>query len=251
MIPKLVAHRGYMHDYPENSLLGLEKALEAGACMVEFDVQLSADHQVLVMHDSDFERTAGKPDSLFELKQADIKKISVHEPKRFGNKFSPTPVPTLKQVMDLIKKFPDATAFVEIKDESLERWGFEFVMYKLHETLKPYASQCVVIAYTLKAVQDVKQRGICRTGWILKSFDDEHQQLAQQLKPDYMICNHKKIPDGVKLTGSSWQECGSWMIYDISDPEQALQWAKRGVDLVETSDVGGMLKHPELKKSTC
>jgi glycerophosphoryl diester phosphodiesterase len=251
VIPKLVAHRGYMQDYPENSLSGIEQALRAGACMVEFDVQLSADHQLFVLHDTDFERTAGRPDSVFDLKQADIKKISVHEPQRFGSKFKPTPVPTLKQMMDLIKKYPEATAFVEIKDESLDRWGFEFVMYKLHEVLKPYASQCAVIAYNIKAVQDVKQRGLCRTGWVLTSFNEEHQLLAQQLKPDYLICNHEKLPDDFKLSNSPWQECGAWMLYDITDPEQALQWAKRGITLIETRDVGAMLKHSQLKKSAC
>jgi glycerophosphoryl diester phosphodiesterase len=187
MIPKMVAHRGFMENYPENSLLGLEMALRAGACMIEFDVQLSADHQLLVLHDSDFERTAGKPDSVFELKRDDIANISVHEPKRFGNKFLPTPVPTLEQVMALLKKYTEATAFVEIKNESLDRWGFEFVMYKLQAALEASASQCVIIANSFKAMQDVKQRGLCRTGWVLKFFDEEHQKLAQQLKPDYLI----------------------------------------------------------------
>jgi len=251
VIPILVAHRGYMQNYPENSLLGIEEALRAGACMIEFDVQLSADHQMIILHDTDFERTAGRSDSVFDLKQTDIKKISVHEPQRFGDKFLPTPVPTLSQVMDLVKKFPEVTAFVEIKNESLDRWGFEFVMYKLHETLKPYASQCVVIAYSLKAVQDVKQRGLCRTGWVLTSFDDEHRQHAQELKPDYLICNHEKIPDDYKLSDSPWQGCGEWMLYDITDPELALQWTKSGVALIETCDVGAMLKHPQLKKSAC
>ena len=251
MIPELVAHRGFMENYPENSLLGLEMALRAGACMLEFDVQLSADHQLIVLHDSNFERTAGRPDSVFDLKQDNISNISVHEPHRFGDQFLPTPVPTLKQVMTLLKKFPAATAFVEIKDESLDRWGLEFVMYKLQEALKPYASQCVVIAYNLKALQDVKQRGFCRSGWVLTSFNDEYQQLAQQLKPDYLICNHKKIPDDYKFSDSPWQDCGSWMLYDITEPELALHWAQRGVALIETRDVGLMLKHPQLKKAAC
>ena len=251
MIPKLVAHRGFMENYPENSLLGLEMALRAGACMLEFDVQMTADNQLIVLHDSDFERTAGRPDSVFDLKQDDIKNISVHEPQRFGDQFLPTPVPTLNQVMDLIKQFPEATAFVEIKDESLDRWSLEFVMYKLLKVLEPYAAQCVIIAYSIRALQNVKQRGFCPTGWVLTSFNDEHQQLVQQLKPDYLICNHKKIPDDHKFSDNSWQDCGSWMLYDITDPELALQLAKRGVALIETRDVGAMLKHPQLQKAAC
>jgi glycerophosphoryl diester phosphodiesterase len=251
MIPQLVAHRGFMQNYPENSLLGIEEALNAGACMIEFDVQLSADHQIFVLHDSNFERTAGRPDSIFEMNKSDIKKISVHEPHRFGDKFKKTPVPTLKQVMDLVKKFPKATAFVEIKDESLERWTLEFVMYQLQKILEPYASQCVVISYNLKAVRNVKQRGLCRAGWVFTTFDEENQLLAQQLKPDYLICNHEKIPEGFSFTDSLWQDCGAWMLYDINEPELALKWAKRGVGVIETRDVGALFKHPELKKAAC
>ncbi|MGB5604522.1 MAG: glycerophosphodiester phosphodiesterase family protein, partial [Gammaproteobacteria bacterium] len=59
MIPVLVAHRGYMEKYPENSLSSIEAALQAGACMVEFDVQMDANGQLLLLHDDNFKRTAG------------------------------------------------------------------------------------------------------------------------------------------------------------------------------------------------
>lgn len=45
---------GYM---PENTLPSFEEAVRRGADMVEMDVQLSADHAVVVMHDTSVERT--------------------------------------------------------------------------------------------------------------------------------------------------------------------------------------------------
>ena len=42
MLP-LIAHRGYPAHYPENTLIGLEAAIKAGAERIEFDIQLSAD----------------------------------------------------------------------------------------------------------------------------------------------------------------------------------------------------------------
>jgi hypothetical protein len=41
------------------------------------------------------------------------------------------------------------------------------------------------------------------------------------------------------------------MLYDITDPELALQWAQRGITLIESRDVGAMLKHPQLHKASC
>jgi glycerophosphoryl diester phosphodiesterase len=247
MIPKLVAHRGYMEGYPENSLLGLEMSLKAGACMVEFDVQMSADHELIVLHDSDLQRTAGLADSVFNLTVSELSSVSAHEPERFGDKFLKTPVPTLKQVMELVAGYPTVTAFVEIKDESLTQWGLGHVMDVLQKELEPYASQSVIIAYNLNALQHIKQCGLYSTGWVLSVFDKESHQKANQLNPQYLICNHRKITDGYE----PWQGNWSWMLYDITDPELALQWAQRGVALIETRDIGGMLQHKELRKESC
>lgn len=247
MIPKLVAHRGYMENYPENSLLGLEMALDAGACMVEFDVQMNADHEFMVLHDGNFQRTAGLDESIFDLKTSELSRISVHEPERLSTRFSITPVPTLDQVMKLIARYPLVTAFVEIKDESLEQWGLEHVMDALLNELNSYISQSVIIAFNLKAIQYVKQAGMFKTGWVLNDFDEASHQKANQLNPEYLICNHKKI------TGENepWQGDWLWMLYDITDPVLALEWAKRGVALIETRDIGTMLQHSELKKESC
>ena len=46
-----IAHRGFSGRFPENTLLAFDKAIAAGADMIEFDVQLSADRQLVVYHD--------------------------------------------------------------------------------------------------------------------------------------------------------------------------------------------------------
>lgn len=245
MIPKLVAHRGYMENYPENSLLGLEMAIKAGACMVEFDVQMIAEHEFIILHDGDFKRTASVDESVFTLKASELVNISVHEPERFDDKFINTPVPTLKQMMELISDYADVTAFVEIKDESLDQWGLENVMDALQRVLEPYESQCVIIGFNFDAMKYVKQRGIFSVGWVLEKFDEAHQQKAYQLKPEYLICNYKKVKDD-----GLWQGDWLWMLYDITDPELALRWASQDSALIETRDIGVMLQHTELRKES-
>ena len=58
---ELVAHRGYPRHYPENTLIGIEAAIRAGAAYVEVDIQLSSDQVPLLYHDSDMQRLSGKP----------------------------------------------------------------------------------------------------------------------------------------------------------------------------------------------
>ena len=45
------AHRGFSGQYPENTMLAFEKAVEAGADGIELDVQFSKDGKLVIMHD--------------------------------------------------------------------------------------------------------------------------------------------------------------------------------------------------------
>ena len=147
--------------------------------------------------------------------------------------------------MALVAGYPEATAFVEIKDESIEQWGLELVMSKLQKVLEPHASQCVIIGCSFEALQLVRQKNKYRTGWVLMNFETDNREKAEQLKPGYIICNYKKVSD--ELWPGNW----SWMLYDIIEPELALQWAERGAELIETAEIGEMLEHERLQKESC
>src|SRR3989338_4609079 len=53
----LAAHRGGAQLWPENSLLAFRNAIALGADFLEFDVHLSKDGEVVVIHDPALERT--------------------------------------------------------------------------------------------------------------------------------------------------------------------------------------------------
>jgi glycerophosphoryl diester phosphodiesterase len=56
-IPVVFAHRGACAYAPENTLAAFGLALEQGATAIEFDVKLSSDGQVVVIHDQTVDRT--------------------------------------------------------------------------------------------------------------------------------------------------------------------------------------------------
>ncbi|MBT8129938.1 MAG: hypothetical protein KJP10_08085 [Gammaproteobacteria bacterium] len=243
MIPVLVAHRGYMEKYPENSLSAIRAALDAGACMIEFDVQMDAGGRLVLLHDDNFRRTAGIAASVFELD--DVTQISVHEPQRFGDSFQPEPVPELVQVIACLLEFPAATAFVEIKDESLQRWGVDKVVDQTLSTVAAARQQCVIISDNLDALLYVRARSDYRIGWIIHRYNDASYKLARQHQPEFMLCNYRRIKN------TPWPGNWQWMLYDISDPELAMVWANKGVELIETRDIGALLQHPQLKQRSC
>ncbi len=246
-IPTLVAHRGYMECYPENSLIGLKAALQAGACVVEFDLQRMSDGEFVLLHDTNLKRTSGQDREIFDLTSDQLRHFSVHEPQRFGDRFSPTPIPCLREVLQLLKNCPQAKALVEIKQESMARWHFKTVIDQLLEILGPYRNQCSLISYSHEALSYAQQEHHFPTGWVLQHYNKDHQKKAEGLQPQLLICNVRKIPNGQPLWPGHWQ----WIVYDIIDPGLALSWAEKGAELIETADIGGMLNHPQLAEKAC
>lgn len=56
-MPLVGGHRGNPAEFPENTLAAFRSAIEAGVDMIECDVHLSADGELIVIHDHSLERT--------------------------------------------------------------------------------------------------------------------------------------------------------------------------------------------------
>ncbi|CAI2166114.1 17732_t:CDS:2 [Funneliformis geosporum] len=55
--PFIVGHRGASAKYPENTMLSIEQAIADGAEAIEFDIRLTLDNEVVIMHDTLLDRT--------------------------------------------------------------------------------------------------------------------------------------------------------------------------------------------------
>jgi glycerophosphoryl diester phosphodiesterase len=239
-VPHFVAHRGYSECYPENSLVGLSAALNAGAHFIEFDVQLSSDHIPVVFHDSNLQRICGVDRNIYEMSWHQLKKYSVNEYQRFGSDFLEEPIPSLQSVLALLKTWPKASAFVEIKADCIAYFGVELVVNILLDALSGFQSRCVLISFDCAALQAVQRKGKIRVGWVLSDWDEHSLQRARLLSPDLLICNVKKIKSPHDLWAGPWQ----WALYDIINPDAALLWFQHGAMFIETWDIGGMLRDP-------
>lgn len=236
---RLVAHRGDNTNYPENSSIGIKAALDAGALFIEFDVQMNADKTLIVLHDTNFKRTADLDQSVFDTPDSQIKNISIHEPKRFAKQHYPTVLSTLSDMMMmLISQHPKVTVFVEIKEESLDHFGLEIVMDQLLTDLKPYTLQAVVISFSSEAIEYAQEKNNhLKIGWVLEKYNDDYRQRAIKLSPDYLFCNYKKMSNKVLWEGD-WQ----WAVYTVNTIDVAKQQLDKGIDLVETDDIGLLLR---------
>jgi len=241
-IPNLVAHRGLMETCPENTLISLESAILCGAAYIEFDVQCTADGQLVLFHDTNLLRTTGIQGKLFEMSYEELKNIRAHEPDRFSLAFFNQHIPLLSDAVQLLQSCPRVTAFVEIKHDSLLQFGIEQIMPDLLKTLEIIHAQCVVISYNADAISYMKNHSDIQCGWIVQQYDEASHQQARKLAPDYLIANHRKLPENAEPWPGNWH----WMVYDITDPELALHYASLNIPLIETRDICKMLEHPVL-----
>lgn len=107
----VVAHRGYSSQAPENTLAAFEKAIDAGADMIELDITLSDDGHFIVIHDDTLDRTTDgrgfiAHHSLEQIKRYDAG--SWHSPEFAGQKLL-----TINEVLDQIA--PRIAINIEIK----------------------------------------------------------------------------------------------------------------------------------------
>jgi glycerophosphoryl diester phosphodiesterase len=237
--PDLIAHRGNAAEYPENTLPALRSALELGARYVEFDIQLSADRQPILLHDSNLTRTAGIDRSALEMTWSELADVSVNEERRFLKRYTDVGIPTLAQAASLLATYPHATAFVELKRASLRTFGHEIVVRKVCETLKPIARQCVIISFDLAAVHHVRQVSSYRIGWVLSEYSNLSALKCEALAPDYVFCDYQLLTQG---SSRLWRGPWRWAIYEVTTRKLALELAARGAKLIETMAVRDLLR---------
>lgn len=96
----LCAHRGAMATHPENTIPAFQAAISAGAQMIEFDIWLSQDQEMVVMHDETVDRTTDGNGEISGMTLADIKKLDAGSWKSTG--FEGVQVPTLEEVFEIM-----------------------------------------------------------------------------------------------------------------------------------------------------
>ena len=98
---KNIAHRGFSGRYPENTMLAFEKALEIGAEGIEFDVHLSKDGELVIIHDELLDRTTNGSGLVAEHPLAQLRQLDASA--SFTGVYGVNPIPTLEEYFQLIQ----------------------------------------------------------------------------------------------------------------------------------------------------
>lgn len=245
MPPHLViGHRGNAGHAPENTIESFRQAVEIGVDALELDVHLSADGQVVVIHDPTLDRTTDRSGSVERLTVAEIQRADAGA--RFTRDGGMTlsyrdrgiRVPTLEEVLTTFRATP---LIIEIKAPRagqaaralIERHGAE--------------SRCVVASFTAEAMRAFRGSSI-RTG---ATREETARLLVPALarlpisRPPFDVMCIPRYYRGIPLpVGSLVRALRRFEIpvhvWTVDDPDEARMLWRQGVQGVITNEPGEM-----------
>ncbi|MFB9950674.1 glycerophosphodiester phosphodiesterase family protein [Rhizobium puerariae] len=100
----IVAHRGIWKDAPENSLLSIQRAIDAGYDVVEIDVRRTADGEFVLLHDDTLERMTGVNHEPERMTLKELTSLALrNRDGGTGNPLTGEKLPGLRDVFELTR----------------------------------------------------------------------------------------------------------------------------------------------------
>ena len=100
-LPKIVAHRGDIEHFPENTLAAFQSAIEKGADIIELDVHQTKDHKIVVHHDFYLDRHSDGQGHIGNYTLEELKRLDAGSWR--GKKFTGENIPTLEEIIAMGK----------------------------------------------------------------------------------------------------------------------------------------------------
>lgn len=234
---RLVAHRGYPRKYPENTLLGIEKAVEAGAKYIEIDIQFTRDLEPVIYHDQSLVRVSGVPGNIHEMPASQVLGLPASEPFRLGETYSYLTISHLRDLAGFLEGHPQVSVFVELKKEALSFSGYDKAYQSISDILGKLRDQIILISFDIEFIAFCRAQYWPCIGVVLTAWEQIHQPVIEDLQPDYIFADIEKLPSNLDFD----QFKSMLVVYEIDDPKKAMTLLSAGVDMVETFDIGGMM----------
>lgn len=235
---EIIAHRGASHDAPENTLAAVNLAWSHNADAVEVDVYLSADNQIVAVHDKTLKRYGGPDKPIAKMTYQELQK---HEVGRWKDKrFTGEPIPLLTEILKTVPS--DKRLFIEIK------CGVEILPHLkkiLHEEDLTEAQTCIICFSQDVIAEASEQLPEIERYWLVSL---KRNQATRKVKPsvESLIQTAQEIDaDGLDLGGAidiinskyiaEMKDAGLPVyVWTVNSAEEALRLRTAGVSGITT-----------------
>ncbi|WHP31582.1 glycerophosphodiester phosphodiesterase [Trabulsiella odontotermitis] len=231
--PHIVAHRGGGKLAPENTLAAIDVGAYYGHLMVEFDVKLSKDGEIFLLHDDHLERTSNGWGVAGELTWNDLQRVDAGS--WFSGEFKGEPLPLLTDVAQRCRE-QGMMANIEIKPTtgtgSLTGKVVALAARELWQDMTaPLLSSFDIDA--LEAAQAAAPE--LPRGLLLDEWRDDWQALTTRLGCVSIHLNHKLLDEErVRLLKAAGLRI---LVYTVNKPQRASELLHWGVDCICTDAI--------------
>ena len=221
--PAIVGHRGASAHAPENTLLAFRRAIEDGAQLLECDVHLSADGQVVVMHDETIDRTAAadsplRTGAIGDLTRAELDTVLLDQGER---------VPSLAELLEMTT----VPVFIEVKVAAAAK----AVADQLRELpAGSPAAASTVISFHADALAEIRRTTDTPVSYLVTQVGEQELATARELGAAGIGPSIK----GLSLRAAEAVHAAGLAVnpWTVNTPEQLAVALACGVDPVTTDD---------------
>jgi glycerophosphoryl diester phosphodiesterase len=231
--PTVFAHRGSSAYAPENTLAAFNLAIEQHADAIELDAKLSADGQIVVMHDASVDRTTNGTGLVKSLALAELK--SLEAGGKFNPQFSGEKIPTLSEVFEQVgqKIFinVELTNYSSPSDDLPEKVAHLVRKFKLESMVLLSSFNPIALIRARKVLPMLPMGFLTLTGFGKITFYSHLIRFGPRL------AFHPTTADASeKLIAAVHRRNCRVHVYTVNQPEEMRRLFTAGVDGIFTDD---------------
>ena len=228
---KIFAHRGASQYAPENTLEAFGLAMEQGADGIELDVHLSADGELVVIHDETLERTTNGKGL---VRDHTLKQLQELCADNHMAGFETARIPTLRQVLELVRPC-EMQVNIELKTGILWYKGIEEKTMALVKELG-MENRVIYSSFNHYSIEEVRRLDpSAETAYLFSDviYMVERYAAGRGVKGLHPALWHVKMADFLNDYLKSGLAVRVWT---VNCPEDLQMLMERGVDAVITND---------------
>lgn len=241
----VIAHRGASAEAPEHTGPAYDRAVWAGADVLECDLQLTADEQLVCLHDPNVDRTTGGaatgPVSSFTL--AELREMDFGS--WFGPEFAGARIVTLEEQIACYRSFdPTLQFYIETKVQPEQSDRMEIALVDLLERLDvvpefagPVRSSPVIIqSFSLDSLATIRRLAPELPTAYLFGVATPEIEAGQFPEVDVLAPNASVLTAQPDLISTAHERGLEVHTYTVDDPAQMQSLIDAGVDGFFTND---------------
>jgi glycerophosphoryl diester phosphodiesterase len=210
-----IGHRGARAYEPENTLSSFRRAVELGVDAIELDVRKTKDNEIVVIHNSDVNKTTDGSGAVSDFTLEEIKRFVTEKGEH---------IPTLEEVLDAVGK--RVKVLVELKETGIEENVLDLIQRKR------LIENVILISFHEDVLRKVRELNDKVTTGLIYVRHKNPIQSALDLKAEYLLPLYRFIHSAnVKKAHEKGLKV---IVWTINTKEEAIEYKKKGVDGIAT-----------------